>query len=103
MFTLANSCGGFVDSFTDTGVRSVLHLPLGTSLYYYMGGSVSNVGFVETQKIQKIFLDKSVGGEYNFFGQLWRVCVFLCFWDLWSFCGDRFDGLDNSRCGMVKF
>ena len=52
---MSNSCGGFVDSFTDTGVRSVLHLPLGTSLYYYMGVSVSNVGFVETQKIQKNF------------------------------------------------
>lgn len=51
----------------------------------------------------KVFLDKSVGGEYNFFGQLWRVCVFLCFWDLWSFCEDRFDGLDNSCWDMVKF
>lgn len=46
---MANSCGGFVDSFTDTGVRPALHLPLGTSLYYYLGASVSNVGFVETQ------------------------------------------------------
>ena len=55
------------------------------------------------RKFKKNFLDKSVGGEYNFFGQLWRVCVFLYFWDLWSFCGDRFDGLDNSRWGMVKF
>lgn len=27
----------------------------------------------------KVFLDKSVGGEYNFFGQLWRVCVFYVF------------------------
>ena len=52
---MSNSCGGFVDSFTDTGVRPVLHLPLGTSLYYYLGASVSNVGFVETQKIQKDF------------------------------------------------
>lgn len=52
---MSNSYGGFVDSFTDTGVRPVLHLPLGTSLYYYTGASVSNVGFVKTQKIQKNF------------------------------------------------
>ena len=52
---MSNSCDGFVDSFTDAGVRSVLHLPLGTSLYYHLGASVSNVGFVETQKIQKNF------------------------------------------------
>ena len=30
-------------------------------------------------KFKKIFLDKSVGGEYNFFGQLWRVYVFFMF------------------------
>ena len=52
---MANSCGGFVDSFTDTGVRPVLHLPLGTSLYYYLEGVGVNVGFVKTQKIQKDF------------------------------------------------
>lgn len=31
------------------------------------------------RKFKKVFLDKSVGGEYNFFGQLWRVCVFYVF------------------------
>lgn len=92
-----------MDSFTDTGVRPVLHLPLGTSLYYYLGRRCQMWDLWSHKSDTKVFLDKSVGGEYNFFGQLWRVCAFLCFWDLWSFCVDRFDGLDNSCWDMVKF
>lgn len=64
-----------MDSFTDTGVRPVLHLPLGTSLYYYSVASVSMWDLWRHRKFKKVFLDKSVGGEYNFFGQIWREFV----------------------------
>ena len=74
---MANSCGGFVDSFTDTGVRPVLHLPLGTSLYYHTRGAAVKCGICEdTKNSKKFFLTNQLGesiifsanyGEFVFF------------------------------------
>ena len=74
---MSNSCGGFVDSFTDTGVRSVLHLPLGTSLYYYMRGAGVKCGICEDTKNSKRFFLTNQLGESIIFSANYGEFVFF--------------------------
>ena len=76
---MSNSCGGFVDSFTDTGVRPVLHLPLGTSLYYHTGGVGVKCGICgDTKNSKKFFLTNQLG-ESIIFSANYGEFVFFCF------------------------